>query len=247
VRDGADRPGEAEYAEVSFAQQRLWFLDQLVPDSPFYNVPVAYRVAGRLDVAALEQALIGLVARHESLRTTLPSVSGRPYQRIAPPGPVALPVIKVDGEEGARALVRAEAAAPFDLAEGPLLRARLARLDHEDHVLVLVAHHAVVDGWSLGVLREELSALYDAAVAGVPPPLAPLPIQYADYAAWQRDRLDGGAAEAQLAWWRSFALDLVVIGVATWHQAILRGSAVAVVTDAVPTQLGRSWPRTKPD
>jgi hypothetical protein len=169
---------------LSFAQERLWFLDRLDPDNPAYVIPSSLRLRGRLDVPALERALAEVVRRHEVLRATFHEEDGRPVQRIAPPGPVALPVV----EE-----IRRE---PIRLEEGPLLRARLLRLGDEDHVLSLDLHHIASDGWSLGVLVRELTALYAGET------LQELPIQYADYAAWQRERLRGAALEEELAWWR---------------------------------------------
>ncbi len=192
---------------LSFAQQRLWFLDQMVPDNPFYNIPTAYRLGGPLEVGALERALGEIVARHESLRTTFVSHQGRPVQVIAPPGPWGWAVTDLahleEPEAEARRRVAAEATRPFDLEEGPLLRAGLLRLGEEDHVLMLTLHHIVADGWSAGVLARELSALYRAFVEGRPSPLPPLPVQYADFALWQRRSLAGKPLAAQLAYWRS--------------------------------------------
>ncbi|HYW09200.1 MAG TPA: amino acid adenylation domain-containing protein, partial [Longimicrobium sp.] len=186
---------------LSSAQRRLWFVDQLEPGSSAYNVPVVLRLRGALDVTALERALGGIVHRHESLRTTFGTVGGQPAQIIAPPTPFVLPVETL-GEDDAMRRAGDEAAAPFDLARGPLFRARLIRIAPEDHLLLLTMHHVAADGWSMGVLFRELAALY--ASTGVE--LAPLPVQYADYAAWQNALLDGGVLEAQLGWWRR-ALD----------------------------------------
>jgi amino acid adenylation domain-containing protein len=196
---------------LSFAQRRLWFIDQLEPGSAAYNLPYAVRLRGRLDAAALERALAELVRRHESLRTRFPSVDGEPVQAIDPAGPVLLAradlSTEADVEAALRTLCADEALRPFDLAAGPLLRATLARVGEDDHALLLTLHHAVSDGWSTGVLVRELSALYIAFAAGEASPLAPLPLQYADYAAWQRGRLAGEALEAQLAWWRETLRD----------------------------------------
>ncbi|HVG10758.1 MAG TPA: amino acid adenylation domain-containing protein, partial [Thermoanaerobaculia bacterium] len=169
---------------LSFAQERLWFLDRLDPDNSAYVIPSSLRLKGKLDVPALERALTEVVRRHEVLRATFHEDGGRPVQRIAPPAPVRLPVV----EE-----IRRE---PIRLEEGPLLRARLLRLGEDDHVLSLDLHHIVSDGWSLGVLVRELTAFYAGET------LQELPIQYADYAAWQRERLRGEALEEELAWWR---------------------------------------------
>jgi amino acid adenylation domain-containing protein/non-ribosomal peptide synthase protein (TIGR01720 family) len=191
---------------LSFAQQRLWFLDQLEPNSPAYNMPLAVRLQGTLDVAALEGSLTALVARHEMLRTTFPADVGKPIQRIAPPEP--LPLTQIDlgtllEAEHAAAIERyalADAQTPFDLAQGPLLRALLLRLADNEHVLLLTLHHIITDGWSIGVLLRELVALY-AAAHGADLLLEPLPIQYADYAVWQREWLQGAERERQVAYW----------------------------------------------
>ncbi|HEX2077383.1 MAG TPA: amino acid adenylation domain-containing protein, partial [Longimicrobium sp.] len=191
----------------SYAQQRLWFLDRLEPGSPLYNVPLALRISGEPDVDALGRALDGIVRRHESLRTALREVDGAVVQVVDADGRLPLVLddlsaLPADARQAeAERRIRGEAAAPFDLARGPLCRARLLRLAPDEHVLLLTLHHAVSDGWSLGVLLRELSALYGAFTRGEGPPLAPLPVQYADFAAWQRQHLDG-VMEAQLAWWR---------------------------------------------
>ncbi len=197
------RPREGDPA-LSFAQERLWFLNRLDPESPAYNVPVALRLAGDLDLTAFQRALDGIVRRHEALRTTFPEsgpeIGGRPVQRIAPPTSVPLSVIDLSGlpeeEREAERRLREEAGRPFDLRQGPVVRAALLRLGERDHVALLTLHHIVSDGWSMGVLVRELSALYTGS------PLPDLPIQYADYAEWQREWLAGGVLEAQLAWWR---------------------------------------------
>jgi len=180
---------------LSFAQEPLWFLDQLVPENPFFNMPAAYRLTGPLDVGALERALSGIVARHEALRTTFLAPGGRPHQRIAPPAPVTVDVEQLD-EARARRRARAEAERPFDLERGPLFRAHLLRLSPEEHVLLLTVHHIVADGWSTVVLLRELAALYGGT------PLPPLPLQYADYAVWQRRWLEGELLEAHLRYWQ---------------------------------------------
>ncbi|HSF41157.1 MAG TPA: condensation domain-containing protein, partial [Thermoanaerobaculia bacterium] len=184
---------------LSFSQQRLWFLDQMEPGSPLYNLPALLRLAGPLDPRALAAALTGIVRRHEALRTTFPARRGRPRQEIHPPRPVPLAVVDLAGIEGdeARRLGIAEIRRPFDLAAGPLLRALLLRLGPEEHVLALTMHHIVSDGGSVGVFVRELAALYRGD------PLPELPVQYADFAAWQREWLAGGALEEQLAGWRS--------------------------------------------
>ncbi|HEX8202153.1 MAG TPA: amino acid adenylation domain-containing protein, partial [Isosphaeraceae bacterium] len=192
---------------ASFAQQRLWFLDQLEPGSAAYNIPVAVRLAGRLDVGALGRALAEVVRRHEALRTTFASEGGVPRQVIAPAQALALPVTDLtdlpESDRRAEALrrLRAEAARPFDLARGPLVRAGLFRLGEAEHVVAVTMHHIVSDGWSIGVLVREVAALYDAFRRGAPSPLPEPALQYADYAAWQRRWLQGEVLQTQLDYW----------------------------------------------
>ncbi|MFJ9619623.1 amino acid adenylation domain-containing protein [Streptomyces noursei] len=201
---------------LSFAQQRLWFLDEFEPGSAEYNSCTSLRLTGELYVPALELALTALVARHESLRTTFDAVDGQGRQIVGEPFPVVVPVAQVprapreDRDAIVRSLLRAEVARPFDLRTGPLLRGLLLRLDEREHILALTLHHIVTDGWSMGIIGRELSALYDAALrpgaATVPAVLeraglAPLPLQYADFAVWQRERLSGAELDRQLAYW----------------------------------------------
>ena len=193
---------------LSFAQQRLWFLDQLEPGSSSYNVPVAVRLKGRLNKEALDQTLTEVVRRHEVLRTRFSTVSGRAVQVIDEPEPVELEVVELselevdEREARMRWLAAQEAALPFDLSRGPLLRVKLLRLDEQEHVALLTMHHIVSDGWSVGVLIKEVGALYAAYAAKQESPLEELPIQYADFALWQRDYLQGEVLEQQLAYWR---------------------------------------------
>ncbi|HEX5725480.1 MAG TPA: condensation domain-containing protein, partial [Longimicrobiaceae bacterium] len=193
---------------LSFAQERLWFLDRLEPGSTTYNIPAAWRLGGALDEAALERALGEVVRRHEALRTVLAEADGSPVQVIAPFGGFALPVEDLSGlgetdrEAAVRRRVREEARRAFDLSAGPLFRAALLRLGAEDHVLLLSMHHIVSDGWSMGVLFRELSALYAAYREGRESPLPELPVQYADYAVWQREQLEGEVLDRQLAYWK---------------------------------------------
>jgi amino acid adenylation domain-containing protein/non-ribosomal peptide synthase protein (TIGR01720 family) len=200
----AARDGELP---LSFAQQRLWFLDQLEPNSPVYNLAVALRVTGNLDVAALGRSLDEVVRRHEVLRTTFKVVAGSPVQEIRAELPVELPLLKLGGsaeerEAEALRLAQEEGQRPFDLAEGPLLRAQLLHVGDADHVLLFTMHHIISDGWSMGVLVKEVTALYAAFSRGEEPSLPALPIQYADYAVWQRGWLRGEVLEAQLSYWR---------------------------------------------
>ena len=193
---------------LSFAQQRLWFLDQLVPESPLYNVPAPLRLEGTLDMAVLERGLTELVRRHEVLRTTFPSDSGQPLQVITPPARFPLEHIDLSAlpadqkESEARRRVEEECRRPFSLARGPLLRATLLKLDEREHVLLFNMHHIISDGWSLSVLVREVAALYEAFSQGQPSPLPELSVQYADYAAWQRAWLQGETLEAQFTYWR---------------------------------------------
>ncbi|NMO13901.1 non-ribosomal peptide synthase/polyketide synthase [Pyxidicoccus fallax] len=193
---------------VSFAQQRLWFLGQLDPDSPLYNMPVALRVEGRLDTTALERSLVELVRRHETLRTTFREDPQGPVQVIHSEATLSLPVMDLSAlaepERRAEALrlAREETLRPFNLSQGPLLRAALLRLGEREHVLLLTLHHIVSDGWSMGVVVREMATLYAAFTAGSSSPLPVLPVQYADFAAWQRGWLQGETLEAQLGWWR---------------------------------------------
>ncbi|MEP7010522.1 MAG: amino acid adenylation domain-containing protein [Acidobacteriota bacterium] len=195
---------------LSFAQARLWFLYQLDPANAGYNMPLALRVAGPLKPAVLERAIEEIVRRHEILRTTFRVSAGQPVQEIAPARPFALPVVAFEGVPGAleetKRLLRGQVRASFDLERGPLWRLCLLRLAPEDHAVVLAMHHIVSDGWSMGVLVRELGALYDAFSRGESSPLRPLPIQYADFAAWQRSELSGPALEERLAWWRDLLI-----------------------------------------
>ena len=193
---------------LSFAQERLWFLDQYEPNSSVYNLPSALRLKGSLNVEALEQSLNEIVRRHEGLRTTFRAADGEPVQVIAPSLAVPLSVVDLretaesEREEESRRFVGEQARRPFDLARGPLFRASLIRLGQDDQILVLTMHHIVSDGWSMGVLYRELSVLYAAFSRGKPSPLPELPIQYADFTAWQRDWLQGEVLERQISYWK---------------------------------------------
>ncbi|HYH47349.1 MAG TPA: amino acid adenylation domain-containing protein, partial [Thermoanaerobaculia bacterium] len=199
---------------LSFAQERLWFLHQLQPGSPDYNMPAALRLAGDLDVAALQATFAAVVRRHEAVRTTFAVRGGQPVQVIPPASAANLPPLPVAdlaalptaaAEAELRRLIAAEATRPFDLAAGPLLRLLLVRLGPAEHALTLTLHHIVADGWSVGVLVHEIGAFYSAFAAGAPalePVLPELPIQYADFAVWQRGWLQGEVLETQLGYWR---------------------------------------------
>ncbi|HEX4959209.1 MAG TPA: amino acid adenylation domain-containing protein, partial [Thermoanaerobaculia bacterium] len=209
-------PGEP--LPLSFAQRRLWFLEQLEPGTALYNVPGEVRLTGPLDAPALAAAFAEVLRRHEALRTVFLQVDGEPFQRVEPAAAGALPVIDLTewsdrsdlparrrkAEEVERLAV-AEAARPFDLARGPVCRGLLLRLGPQEHRLLVTFHHIAADGWSLGLFLDELSALYEGA------PLPALPIQYADYAVWQQDWLRGEVLERELAYWRGRLAGLPVL------------------------------------
>jgi len=203
----ARRP-DPQHIPLSFAQERLWFLDQLEPDSPRYNIFNACRLEGTLQVTAIARSLSEILRRHEVLRARFVDVAGRPELLLAPAGPLPLATLDVSRlapdvkASEVQRLALAEARLPFCLAEGPLVRATLLRLHEAEHVLLLSMHHIAADGWSMEVLTRELWALYEAFSEGMPSPLPELPIQYADFAAWQRQWLQGEVLEGQLAYWR---------------------------------------------
>jgi Condensation domain/AMP-binding enzyme len=198
--------GERFVFPLSYAQQRLWFLDRFEPGSAAYNLPLVVRVSGKLQRAALEQALSQLVARHETLRTTYFEQDGEPQQAVEPAGPVETIFVdlsgEVDAEAAGRELTLAEVNRPFALDADLPLRATLVRLREDEHLFIVVLHHIAADGWSLGVLFAELGELYRAALEGREPELSELPVQYADYTMWQRELLQGEYLEQQLSFWR---------------------------------------------
>ncbi|HEX4953510.1 MAG TPA: amino acid adenylation domain-containing protein, partial [Thermoanaerobaculia bacterium] len=189
---------------LSFAQERLWFLDRLAPGQPTYNMPAAVRLTGRLDVAAFARAVSEVVARHEVLRSRFVARDGVPHEVVEPPRRFAVPVVALSPGLAplANELALADARRPFDLERGPLVRAFLVRVAEDEHLFCLDLHHIVCDGWSIGVLVAEIGALYPAFLAGRPSPLPPLPIQYGDFAAWQRRTLAGERLAADLAAWK---------------------------------------------
>jgi amino acid adenylation domain-containing protein len=204
-----EKIGQARTAPTSFAQERLWFIDRMEPGSAVYNISVAWRLAGALDPAALERALGEVVRRHEALRTVFAEVDGAPVQVIASFGGFDLPVEDLSGasEAAVRHRVGEEARRGFDLSAGPLFRAALLRVGAQEHVLLLTMHHIVSDGWSMGVLYRELSALYAAYRQGGESPLPEPAVQYADHAAREREELRGEALDGQLAYWRERLAD----------------------------------------
>ncbi|MFC4048012.1 condensation domain-containing protein, partial [Dactylosporangium siamense] len=222
---------------LSFAQQRLWFLQQLEPDSVEYNMSVAVRLDAGLDLAALRAALEALVERHEVLRTRLVAdVDGTPRQVIDPPSGVELPVVDLTAEADPLATAMATQAAAttvaFELAAGPLLRATLYRLAPDDHLLALCMHHVITDEWSMEIMRRELGVLYAGEV------LPPLPVHYADFAVWQREWLSGAALEGQLAYWRERLAGAPVLELPTDRpRPAVRSSAGDVVEFEVPAEV----------
>ncbi len=212
-------PRRAPNAEVplSFSQQRLWFLDQLQPGSAVYNLPTALRVRGPLDVRALENTLGEIVRRHEILRTTFITNNGNPWQIISPPGAISFPIADLSHlssearEAEIRPLVHEEVIRPFDLSNGPLMRTLLIRLSDEEHIVVVTLHHIISDGWSNMILVREIEALYHEFTAGRPSGLVELPLQYGDYAIWQREQMQGEELKAQLDYWRGQLSNLQVL------------------------------------
>ncbi len=202
------RLAETTQLPLSYAQQRLWFLDQLVPHNNAYNIPVGFRIRGPLNLVALQQSLNETVQRHESLRTNFVNVDGQPVQVIAPNSTQDLPIIDLQGfseperESLVHRLALAESQRPFKLESDALFRSILFRLAEHEHALLVVMHHIISDGWSIDVLTRDVPRAYKAAGRGVPSDLPELPIQYADYAHWQRQWLPGEVLEQELAYWR---------------------------------------------
>jgi hypothetical protein len=198
----------SEKLPLSFAQERMWFINQMDQDSSAYHISMALHLIGALDVQALEQSLSEIIRRHEVLRTTFMNQGGQPVQIIAENAEFVLPVIDFTVKGGlpdkaeVRKLAKKEAQRPFDLSRDLLLRASLVRLGAEDHGLFLIMHHIVSDAWSMRILFHELSSLYAAYTRHEAAQLPPLPIQYADFATWQRAWLAGEALEEQLAYWK---------------------------------------------
>ncbi len=193
---------------LSFGQQRLWFLDQLEPNSAFYNVPRLLRIRGPLHLEVMRRCLEAFGQRHESARTIFPVVDGRPVQRILPALELAVPLVNLSHlrgparEQEMLKLPTEESKRPFDLARGPLFRACLFRLADDDNLLLITTHHIITDEWTAGILYKELAILYDSFIHGKPSPLPELAIQFADYAVWQREWMQGEVLENQLCYWR---------------------------------------------
>ena len=211
---GADTAEEQDAGETytfpaSFAQQRLWLLDQIEPGRPTYNIPLNFRLRGRLDASALKSAFSLLVERHEVLRTTFDTRDGEPVQIVHPPGEQQLTIVDLrahDEDARQREVARRvdeEGNRPFDLRTGPLLRTTLVLLGADEHVLLITVHHIAADGWSFGILQSEVATAYTAFVRGAEPALPELPIQYADFALWQRDKFGGDGIDAPLEYWKN--------------------------------------------
>jgi len=197
-----------QHLPLSFAQQRLWLIDQITDNKSVYNVPLAYRMNGFLDVEVLSQSLNAIIQRHESLQTTFTVIDQHPVQHFVTDLKIALPLIdiqditEIEQKLELRKLADIEAKNAFDLSQSPLLRAKLLRLDTNEHVLFLTMHHIICDGWSLDVFFRELGIIYEAFSTGNPSPLPPLMIQYADFAVWQREWLQGEVLDSQLSYWK---------------------------------------------
>ncbi|AUS79786.1 non-ribosomal peptide synthetase [Actinoalloteichus sp. AHMU CJ021] len=235
---------------LSYPQERLWFLHEFSPAGAEYNLGVGLRLTGALDVEALTSAVEALVERHESLRTTFDSVHGSGIQRIHPTMPISLRTVDLTGEEeGRRArelrrLLSAEMDKPFDLRKGPLARVLLVRERPAVHFLVVTMHHIVTDGWSINLLLGELAALYGASVRDETPWLPELPLQYVDYAVWQRKQLSGDALDGKLAYWRDQLSGLPTLSLPTDRpRPAVRTTAGAMHTFAVPAALVRGLRR----
>jgi len=208
-KDAIQRRSSNHAIPLSFSQQRLWFLDRLEPGSLLYNVLLAVRIEGNLDIAALKKACETVVARHEVLRTIFVDVDGEPTQRVMNPSPLEMPILALSSQDGteqceatAMRLTLEERDRPFDLSRGPLFRVRMLALGPSDHVLLITVHHIVFDGWSIGVLFGEIETLYEDTIRGTPLSVADLPFQYADFAIWQREWFNDARLESQLAYWK---------------------------------------------
>lgn len=231
---------------LSFAQQRLWFLQQLMPEDPFYNMGWGLRLTGALDDVALEVSLQKIIARHETLRTCFVTVQGRAVQQVAPSlewhlGRVDLSTVVPEQAQGvARQLLRAEAVRPFDLGKAPLFRALLIKLAEDSYILWVAMHHIVSDGWSMGILLHESAVLYQSLVSGEPAPLPELSIEYVDFAMWQRRHLQGEILQKQVGYWQKQLADLTLLRLPADHPrpAIqsFRGAKRTVIFSADLTQ-----------
>ncbi|MBA2287589.1 MAG: amino acid adenylation domain-containing protein [Ktedonobacteraceae bacterium] len=238
------RANEGAPIPLSFAQQRLWFLDQFEPGTSLYTMPEIWFMNGRLRYDALQKAVDALIARHEILRTTFTTVDGEPMQVVAPPGCIVLPLIDLRSLPAERRdaeytrIVAQEEQRPFDLVRGPLLRTTLVRLEEERHLFILIWHHIISDGWSRGVFVRDLTALYAAALRSEPALLPDLPIQYADFALWQRQWLQGETLQRQLAYWKRQLAGLPALRLPTDHpRPMVRSIQGAWISHQLSTRL----------
>jgi amino acid adenylation domain-containing protein len=244
------RPRGSNGDPLSFAQRRLWFLDQLTPDEGIYNLPAVLRLKGDLNLPILELCLNAIVERHESLRTTFIERNGEPFQIIHSIRPLRLTRIDLSAlpaerrTETAVALGTGEIRRPFDLAHGPLLRVTVLRLDHQQHCVIVNMHHIVADGWSVGVFIQELAELYCAQVAGRPARLPKLRVQYADYAQWQHNWVEDVVLPTQLAYWKNRLLDAPVLELPTdFHRPAIQSFPGAQIWRELPPTLQRAVKR----
>ncbi|MCG8617543.1 MAG: amino acid adenylation domain-containing protein [Desulfobacterales bacterium] len=193
---------------LSFAQERLWFLERLMQGNPFYNMPVAWQVSGPLDIAVLQRSFNTVISRHEALRTGFDSENGKPVQHILSDAAITIPVTDISDRPEDRKpadvskWIRTESRVLFDLATPPLVRAAVLTTGPEQYILLIITHHIISDGWSMGIMHREINAVYRAYAKGQPNPLPDLPVQYADYAGWQRQRLKGDLLSSQTEYWR---------------------------------------------
>ena len=198
---------EAVVFPTSYAQRRMWFMDQFEPGSPYYNIPMAMRLKGKFDYKIFERTINEIIRRHESLRTTFASIDGNPVQVITESFTLDMPIIDLSGvqtenEIRIKDLAREEARKPFDISKLPLLRVSILRINEEDNVVLLTMHHIVSDGWSMGILANEITTLYRAFYLKQPSPLPELEIQYADFSFWQQEYLQGDVLKEQLDYWK---------------------------------------------
>ena len=238
---------------LSFSQQRLWLLDQLEPGDPLYNIPMAIRLDGPIDLDALNRTLNEVVARHETLRTRMGHGDDGPVQIIEPMRPREIAIVDLtqvpaeQREAELQARVNDEVRKPFRLEQSPLFRAVLLRLATTEHVLVVVLHHIISDDWSMGVLFREMALLYRAFALGQPSPLDKLPIQYADYAVWQRRQLQGERLQRSLEYWCQCLHDVAALELPTDrpHTTAI-GNAGGTETIVLPSELAAQLPRGCP-
>ena len=224
------RRTSGEPAPLSFAQERLWFLEQLEPGNTVYNICRASRLTGQLNITALEASLTEILRRHEILRSQIGIVDGRPIQVTAALSKFEVPVIdlrsftETEREREVRDRIKAEAERQFDVSAGLFLRAVLLQVSNDHHILILTTHHIVADAWSMGILTRELWTLYDALANKRTSPLQELAVQYADYAVWQREWLKGDVLESQLSYWKEQLKELPILNLPTDHPRTVKQS-----------------------